>query len=175
MKYKKHVLEAKITPELCIASNTCWPEDRIKKYKDKKNPEGYVWKILDDDNVSIVDKIFIVDISGILSDRQKHKLALEFASHVLTKTNRRAWIALAKKEDWLDKRVSDSQLAKAETMAWEEAKTLPKSKAAAFAAKRDARLAFNGSASFSGGWYGGDVDPKEKRWQWNQILKEITE
>lgn len=164
-----------ISPEDCMANNTCWPKERLEDYTKKygKNGKVRVQTILDDENVSIVDKMYIVDITKLLTPQDAHWLSVEFASHWMEPANKDGLKAVKMKVYWLKDRCDDQDLEDAEKLAWEEAKVYPKSKSAAFAAKKDPYLAMRGSAALAGGWYGETIVPEEKEWQWSLILDRL--
>jgi len=166
-----------VSPEDCIANHTCWTPETLKRYTYEygNGDEVLVESILKDPNVSIVDKMYIVDITDMLSDEDSHWLAVDYAGHALTKHTIAGKVSLNIKAEWIKGQISDAQLLEAEKDAWHEAKTYPKSKAAAFACKKDPKLALRGASAFAGGWYGEAVDPIEKQWQWERMLERLED
>jgi len=159
----------------CFANNTCWPEDRLERYRRVHgDTEGVpVFSILTDPDISIVDKMWAVEAAELLSEDDMHWLALDFAAHVMTEANIEGMNAIKAKEAWMKGNNDEETLHKAELAAWKESKNYHRSKAAAYASKTNATIALRGAAALSAGAYGEDVDPIEKRWQWGLIKERL--
>jgi len=161
--------------EDCIKNNTCWSPGAILEYA-KKHGDGNrvkVLPLLNNPDIYKVDKMWVVDAVGLLKESDYHWLAIEYAAHVLEDANKAGMKALTTKAMWIKGRVTDEELENAEKDAWNEAKYYPKSKAAAFAAKKDPKLALKLSSALAAGWYGEVVDPEEINWQWSLMVDRL--
>ncbi len=161
----------KISIRDCIESHTCWPVSRLEDYAKQHGggEEIPVQDILDDEMISVVDKMWIVITAGLLTEDQMHNLAVIYAEHALTEANTYGWDALEAKRDWLMNKIDHKDLKFAENAAWEEGRVYPMSKGAACAAKTCAEVALRGAAVAAGGWFGGDINSDEKLWQWRKM------
>lgn len=157
----------------------CWSDFSIQEYADKHGDGTYVsaMVILNDPDVKIMDKLWLVGTFSLLSDRNTHILAIEYARHILTEANIRGHRALDAKILWIDGEIDDKELQLAEKEAWDEGKIYTKSKAAAFASKKDPKYAFLLAAAQAGDWFTNAADASELVWQWDTMtmfLKEIS-
>lgn len=169
------IMKNKLSIEDCIQHNTCWStkaiEDYAKKHGDGK--EVTIKDVLNDPAISKVDKMWVVESTGLLTDDDCHWLAIEFAAHILEDANKAGMKALTTKAMWIKGNATDEKLKNMEKAAWDEAKYYPKSKAAAFAAKTNPDLAIKGASAFSAGWYGEAVNPEEINWQWSLMVDRL--
>lgn len=162
-----------LTLEKCIAYRSCWPVSKLEEYGKQYDGKVPMAAILNDPDMSAVDKMWCVIEAGVLSDKQMHSLAIDYAKHYLTDENVCGKKALRAKEAWLEYYANKFDVHQAANSAWEEAKTLKRSRAAAFACSLDPKIAVLGTASIAGGWYGEDVDTNEKLYQWTLMKAEV--
>ncbi len=155
----------------------CWAELSIKDYAQEHGDGCMVplETILDDKNVRIMDKMWVVCNFDVLSPNDSHELATLYALHVITASNVAARRAIEAKLLWIKDEIDDEELELAEKEAWDEAKYYPKSRAAAFAAKKDPKNSLLLSAAIAGEWFSNEADATEMVWQWEQMKERIND